>query len=381
MKADAVIIGAGISGASIAWHLAKKGMKNIKVVDASYLTSGATGRCGAGVRTQWGTKTNCLLAKKSMEFFEKAGDLLDYKEDIEFKQAGYLILATTKEEEAIFDKNVKVQQAIGIPSKRLTVQEALHIVPHLNPESFLSASFCEKDGHLNPFRMTDAFYQAAKRLGVEFFFYEPVTDIKMSDAAIEAVITDRRIIETDVVIDAAGGHAKEVAAMAGIDVPVFSEKHEILATEPTHPMQDPMIMSFSKNIYCQQVPHGSFLMGRSNPHAKHNHDVTSSWQFLEKMAKTACDILPNVGKLRVVRQWAGLYNNSPDRQPIISSIDELPGFYVACGFSGHGFMFSPITGDLISDLILGRDPVVNEEALSIKRFDETNDGDYETSVV
>lgn len=381
MKADAVIIGAGISGASIAWHLAKKGMKNIKVVDASYLTAGATGRCGAGVRTQWGTKTNCLLAKRSVEFFEQAAEILGYEEDIEFKQAGYLILATTEAEEKTFDKNLSVQHAAGIPSRRLTVDEALNIVPHLNPDSFLSASFCDMDGHLNPFRMTDAFYQAAKRLGVDFHFYERVNDIITAQGRIRSVVTDRRTIETDVVIDAAGGHAREIAAMAGVDVPVFSEKHEILATEPTVPMQGPMVMSFSKNIYCQQVPHGSFLAGRSNPDAEPSHDVSSSWEFLEHMASTVCDILPAVGKLRVVRQWGGLYNNSPDRQPIISAIDALPGFYVACGFSGHGFMFSPVTGDLISDLVLGRTPSINAEALSIDRFESTTDGDYETSVV
>jgi sarcosine oxidase, subunit beta len=380
-NAKIVIIGAGISGSAIAYNLAVKGVTNILVLDKGYLTNGATGRCGAGVRQQWGTEANCMMAKKSIEFFEHAQQILAYDGDIEFKQEGYLILATTTKEEQDFDANVKLQQQLGIPSRRVTREEALSIVPHLNPQAFLSATYCPTDGHLNPFKMTDAYYQAAKRLGVTFHFYEEVQGIDLVNGKIHSVRTDKAVYPADVVVDAAGGYSQEIGRMVGIEIPVYSENHEILVTEPIDRMQGPMVMSFSKNIYCQQVPHGAFLMGRSNPFVEHNHEVSSTHQFLDEMAKTVCEILPAIGELRVIRQWGGSYNMSPDRQPIVCGSDQVPGFYMACGFSGHGFMFAPMTGLLLSELILGEPTTLDVAGLDLKRFANLTTTVIEKSVV
>jgi sarcosine oxidase subunit beta len=142
-----------------------------------------------------------------------------------------------------------------------------------------------------------------------------------------------------------------------------------------------MVMSFSKNIYCQQVPHGAFLMGRSDPHVIQGHQNHSSWQFLDEIAKTISNIMPKLGDLKIVRQWGGSYNMSPDRQPIISGTDDLEGFYMACGFSGHGFMFAPLTGLLLSEMILGEKPTIDMETLSLKRFINQKDFHVEKSVV
>ncbi|MBN2605459.1 MAG: FAD-binding oxidoreductase [Bacilli bacterium] len=381
MNAEIVIIGAGISGVSIAYNLANKGVKNIVVFDSEYLTSGSTGRCGAGVRQQWGTKMNCLLAKKSVEFFEKAQEVLQYPRDIEFKQEGYLIVATNELEDEQFTKNVLLQQSLGIPVKKLTPLEAKQIVPHLNIDKIVSATYCKTDGHLNPFTMTEAYYLAAKRLGVTFYFHEKVTDIIVENNKIQKVITNKREVQTHKVVNAAGGYSKEVAKLANVDVPVFSENHEILVTEPIEKIQGPMVISFALNIYCQQVPHGSFIMGRSDPFMPHSHNIESSWKFLDEMAKTAVGLLPPLGELRVVRQWGGLYNISPDRQPIIGGTKELEGFYLACGFSGHGFMFAPMTGLLLSEIILEEPTTIDINELHLDRFKDGDFNAYETSVV
>lgn len=381
MKANYVIIGAGISGCSIAYNLASKGVKDIVVFEKSFLTSGATGRCGAGIRQQWGTRMNCELAKASVDFFENAVHTLEYPGDIEFKQDGYLIIAVTEEEDEQFTKNVALQNSLGIPTRKLTKEEAKEIVPHLDISKIISATFCPTDGHLNPFTTTDAYYQAAKRLGVKFYFHEEVKDIVVKNGKIEKVITKNYEVETNNVINAAGGYSREVGLLAGIDIPVYAERHEILATEPIEKIQGPMVMSFAKNIYCQQVPHGSFIMGRSEHGVAKNHNIASSWKFLDEMSKTACEFLPLIGELRVIRQWAGSYNMSPDRQPIISKVDELPGFYLACGFSGHGFMFAPITGILLSEIILGEKTSFDVKELSMNRFKEKRDFSYEKSVV
>ncbi len=381
MIKNVIIVGAGISGVSIAYHLAKKGVKNIHVIDKGYFASGATGRCGAGVRSQWATPLNCILAKKSIEFFEHAKDVLAYDDDIEFKQEGYLILATSDTEAIQFIANVKLQNSLGIPARYLNQDEALKIVPHLNRESFVAATFCEKDGHLNPFKMTDAYMIAAKRLGVTFSFFEEVTEILIDRQKVQGVKTTKETYYSDIVINAAGGHSHEIGLMAGIDIPVYSENHEILATEPIEKIQGPMVMSFSKNIYCQQVPHGSFLMGRSNPEVKPGHNTNSSWQFLDEMSKTVTHIMPILGKLRVVRQWGGSYNMSPDRQPIIGGTPALKGFYMACGFSGHGFMLAPMTGLLLSEIILQEKTTVDVTTLGIERFARQKTFNIEKSVV
>jgi sarcosine oxidase subunit beta len=205
--------------------------------------------------------------------------------------------------------------------------------------------------------------------------------MQVVDKKVTHVLTNKAEYEVTTCINAAGGYAHEIGKMAEIDIPVYSENHEILATEPVEAMQGPMVMSFSKNIYCQQVPHGAFLIGRSNFDAMPSHDTSSSWEFLDEMSQTVCDIMPKIGKLNIVRQWGGSYNMSKDHQPIISKAIELDNFYMACGFSGHGFMLAPMTGLLISELVLGQKPTLDIKALSINRFSNEKNINVEKSVV
>lgn len=378
--ADVVIIGGGISGCSIAYNLAKKGVKNIVLLEKNYIASGATGRCGAGVRQQWGTEMNCLLAMESINFFKKANEELEYDGDIEFKQGGYLIVSSTEKEDAQFKKNVELQKSLGIPVEYLTPKEAAEIVPYLNTEIIKSATFCQKDGHLNPFLTTDAYAKAAKRLGVNIYTFTEVIGIKAKNGKIEGVITNKGEILTNIVVNASGGYSKKIADMVNIDIPVYSERHQILVTEPVEPMQEPMVMSFSLNIYCQQTPHGSFIMGRGDKDEPKDLRITSSWQFLDEMAKTTTKLLPPIGELRVIRQWAGLYNMTPDKHPIYGPVKNLEGFYLAIGFSGHGFMLGPMTGLLVSQQILGEKTTIDISKLNLDRF-EKGELVFEPSVV
>ena len=367
--ASVVIVGGGISGCAIAYTLAKKGVKDIVVIERDYLSSGATGRCGAGVRMQWGTEMNCRLAKYSIEFFERANEELEYEYDIEFKQGGYLIVASTEKEVNQFKKNIALQNSLGIPSRLLTPKEAKEIVPHMDETKIIAATFNPKDGHLNPFHTTQAYANAAVRLGVEIMKYTTVTGINVENGKVVGVQTDKGYISTPVVVNAAGGYSQLIAKMVGIDLPVYSERHQILVTEPVAPMQGPMFMSFSLNIYCQQTPHGSFIMGRGDANEPRDLRITSSWHFMEEMAKTCTELLPPLKELRVVRQWSGLYNISPDRQPIYGPVKEVEGFYLACGFSGHGFMFGPVTGVVIAESILGETPTIPVHMLDKDRFE------------
>lgn len=353
-KASAVIIGGGVNGVAIAYNLAKNGMKDIVLLEKKYLSYGATGRCGAGVRQQWGTYQNCLLAKESMKIFENLNDILQVKRDIELKQKGYLLLAFSDNEMEQFKKNLEVQHSLEIPSRIVTPKEAKEIVPFLNTEDMVGGAFCPTDGFANPFLVTLAYAEAAERLGVQINKNTTVTSIKLEKEKIKGVETNNGFIETDIVVNAAGGWSQDIGKMVGLELPIFSERHEILATEPVKEILGPMIMSFSYNIYCQQTPHGSFIMGYGPKNEPQGYKQNSSWQFLEEMAKKVTHLLPPTKKLRVVRQWAGLYNISPDRQPIVCESEKVPGFYIAAGFSGHGFMLAPAVGIIVSDMILNK---------------------------
>ena len=379
-SAEVVIIGGGITGVAIAYNLAKKGVKNIALIEKEYLSSGSTGRCGAGIRQQWGTEMNCKISKLACELFENATEELGYDGDIEFKQGGYLIVSSTEKEHEQFKKNVVLQNRLGINSKLLSLDEAKEIVPFLNTKDLVSATFYEKDGHLNPFFTVDAYAKAAERLGVKIYKYTEVTDIMVIDGKIKGVKTTKGDISTNVVVNAAGGHSQVVAKMAGVDLPIYSERHQILVTEPIEPILGPMVMSFSLNLYCQQVPHGGIIMGRGDEGEPRDFRVTSGWHFLDEMTKTITNILPPLKDVRMIRQWAGLYNLTPDRQPILGPVDEVEGLHLAVGFSGHGFMFGPATGLLIAEKMLGEENTISIDMLHLNRF-ATGDLILEPSVV
>lgn len=378
---DVIIVGGGISGLSIAFHLAQAGVKDIAVIEKNFLGSGATGRCGAGIRMQWGTELNCLLSKYSCEFFENAYEIFHNDIDIEFKQGGYLIGAGTDEEVEQFKRNVQLQNDLGIDSVFLSPEEAGEIMPHLDISKIKAATFCQRDGHLNPFRTTEAYAEAARSLGVSIYEYTEVVKILRDGYKVKGVRTDKGNISAPIVVNAAGGYAKLIADMADTDLPVYSQRHQIMVTEPVEAMQDPMFMGFSLNIYIQQVPHGSFIMGRSDYSEPRDLRLTSSWQFLEKMSETCTSLMPRLGRLKVIRQWSGLYNMTADAQPIYDEAPELSGFYYAAGFSGHGFMLAPVTGHVIAGKILGEEPDIDVSCLNVNRFKDGGLLPTECSVV
>ena len=378
--ADVVIIGGGISGITIGYYLAKKGVKNIAILEKNYLARGNTGRCGAGIRQQWGTEMNCRMAKLSCDLFENCTEELQYDGDIEFKQGGYLLLAYTDKEHEQFKKNVALQNSLGIASKLVSIDEVKEIVPFISTNNLIGASFYGKDGHLNPFHTVQAYAQAAERLGAKIYKFTQVTDIITEGNAIKGVKTNKGDIQTNVVVNAAGAYSGNIAQMAGINMPVFSERHEILVTEALEPMLDPMVMSFSGNFYCQQVPHGGFVMGRACDNEPRDMRTTSSWSFLDSMTKTITQVLPVLEKARILRQWAGSYNITPDRQPILGGTDQIKGFYIAAGFSGHGFMFGPATGMLLAQCILQEKSELPIDMLNLNRF-EKGELIFEPSVV
>jgi len=369
-NADVVVIGGGAIGCSVAYNLAKKGIKNVVLIEKRYLTSGSTGRCGAAFRMQWGTKINCLLSKASINIFKNLCDELE-SEDIEFRQNGYLLTTCNENQAKMLEKGLKLQHKLNIPSKMISPQEAQEIVPYLNIKGMVAAFFCQEDGHVDPFKTTFAYAKAAERLGVEINTYTTVIGIKTQGHKIKSVITDKGEIKTGAVVNATGPYAKSIGEMLGLSHPVEPERHQILITEPVEAINIPMIMSFQDNSYCQQLPHGGFLMGYGNPQEPKGLNYNDSWVFLEEMARKITFQLPILKKVKVVRQWAGHYGISPDGQPILGSVPEIENYYLSLG-CGKGFMLSPIIGRLIAQYLTGEKTTFPIDILSIERFKKGN---------
>ncbi|MDO4582165.1 MAG: FAD-binding oxidoreductase [Bacillota bacterium] len=365
---EVVVVGGGIVGCSIAFELAKRGWKDILLIERGHLASGATGRCGAGIRQQWGSELNATLAVESTHILEELEEYTGYKGNCGLNQAGYLLIACTEKEWAQFQLNLDVQHKLGINSFPVDLEKEVYkYVSHINTEGIYGATFCQKDGHADPFHCTFAYGYGAKQHGVEIWTYTSVHSLKAEGGKIVGVETDKGFVEAKMVINCANGWAPGLAAQVGDEIPVFPERHQALVTEPVAGMGPnggpmPMVMSFERKFYVQQTPHGSFVMGIAEVEPV-SFNIRSSWQFLEENCGVICATLPALRNLRVVRQWAGLYDMSPDRNPIIEFSKNAEGLLTVCGFSGHGFMVAPRTATLVAKALCNE-----PDTLDIKRF-------------
>ena len=364
--ADAVIIGGGIIGASTAYYLAKNGMKNIVLLEKDTICAGSTGRCGAGIRAQWGTEMNCRLGIAALDIFEQLEDELGM--DVGLNQGGYLLVAYTPEEVETLRKGMILQNSLGIESRMISLAEARNICPGLAAEDALAFFFHARDGHADPFLTTFAYMEAAKRLGVTCFRHTACTGVLVEDNTVRGVLTDKGQILAPLVINCAGAYAQFIAKMAGIDLPNWGERHEIMITEPVAPGVCPcMLMSFSGNYYIQQRPHGSIICGMSPEGHPEDYERKTTWQFIEAMSTILVKLLPITKGIRIARQWSGMYDMTPDAQPIIGETD-VKNFYHSTGYSGHGFMLGPVAGKILSQHLTGQTPEIDFSMLDYRRF-------------
>lgn len=365
--ADIVVIGGGGVGAATAYYLAKSGRKNVVVLERNTVCSGSTGRCGAGIRAQWGLELNCRMALACLDTFEQLDEELGLPTGL--NQGGYLLVAYQEKEWNQFLKNVELQHSLGINSEAFTdVKRAQEICPGVAVDDAIGFTFYQRDGHADPFLTTFAFQEAAKRYGATFHKFTEVTGMKVVNGEIKAVETNRGTIECSEVINCAGSWAQDVAAMAGIKLPNWAERHQIFITEPIDPgVCPPMLMSFSGNYYIQQRPHGSIIAGES-PSSDIRLGYTSNVNSIASIARTVLKLLPRAKDIRVVRQWAGQYDMTPDSAPILGETD-VKHFWHATGFSGHGFMLAPVAGQIMAALLNGSKPPFDPTIMDYHRFE------------
>ena len=378
-KTDVVIIGGGINGCSLAYQLAKKG-KNVVLCEKSYLCSGATGRCGAGIRQQWSTRENSELSIKSIKIFEQLEKELG--QEIGLRQGGYLVIVHDKKEIIQAKQNLKMQKELGLDVSILAPNEITNIVPILDIKGMnaVGATFCPTDGHVDPFKTTHAYSKAAEKYGAKLYKFTNVIDIKTKNKRIEKVITNKGEIKTDIVINAAGAWSKQIAEKLNIKLPNKPFRKEILVTERVKPVFQAMVISFKDGIYFSQQEEGQILGGIPIPNEKSGYLTVPTFDFLHHMSRTLTRYAPCLKYVNVIRQWTGYYDVTPDARPILGEVEGLKGFIQCNGFSGHGFMLSPMVTKILTDYICEGKTSDILERLNINRF-KGKKIIHETSVV
>jgi sarcosine oxidase subunit beta len=368
--ADVVIIGGGVMGASAACHLAGRGVKNVVLLEKEdFFGQGATGRCAGGVRYQFATEVNVRLSQASLPMLERLAE--ETGQPADYRQCGYLMFVTHERDAATFQRNIALQNRLGVASEWLDGDEVRRRLPLMRLEDAIGAAFHAKDGLADPNSVVMAYIGAATRLGARCITGTAVDGISRRGARVSGVNTPRGAISAPVVVNAAGPWAGLVGALAGVEIPITPIRRQMLTTTPLPelPADFPFVIDFSQSLYFHREGNG-LLTGQSNPHEPPGFDqnVDEDWEL--QAMEAAIARLPLLERAGMAAHWAGLYEVTPDAHPIFGATP-VEGFYVVGGFSGHGFMHGPAAGKLMSEIILdGAASTVDVSMLDLARFAE-----------
>jgi sarcosine oxidase subunit beta len=320
------------------------------VLDASYLCGGASGRNGGGVRAQWSSEANVRLMQESLQLCKEFAHR--HRINTWFRQGGYLFLARDDTRATELSRSVELQARLGLKTRLIDAREAQGIVPELDPAGILAASFNAEDAVVFPWPFVWGYAEGARALGVDIHTFCKVLAVETSGGKVTAVETERGRVWTPVVVNACGAFSPELARSVGIDLPTRPHRHEICASEPLKPFLGPLVADLGSGLYFSQSTRGEIVGGIGNPKTPPGPSQASSIQFLALYARALRAACPPLSSLKIQRQWAGLYDLSPDHAPIVGPVDELSGFFLTSGFMGHGFMMAPAVGKRLARAIV-----------------------------
>ncbi len=371
--AEVVIIGGGIVGSSIAWHLTHAGCKSILVVEReSSQGKGSTGKSMGGVRAQFSTPVNIQMSLYSIPFYAKFEEVVGYPAD--YRPQGYLFLATKDSHLAYLRDNFERQKKLGLKTARLlSADEIGAMLPQLRADDVLGGSFCSTDGFVDPYSVMNGFMASAIEHGATLWKKTDVTGITKDQQGAFRVDTTRGPVSTRTVVNAAGAWAAQIAKFLEVDLPVEPLRRMLVPSEPfsDFPHSSPMVIDMSTGFHFRPEGRG-FLLAWNDPEETPGYKTDFEPSFVEKILMHAADRVPAFENLPInpKRAWAGLYEMTPDHHCILGPVEALPGFFLANGFSGHGVMHSPATGKILSDMILdGKTNVVDDvSVLALERF-------------
>jgi sarcosine oxidase subunit beta len=374
---DVVVIGGGVMGASVAYHLARRGDVSVTLLERDeQFGQGSTGRCAGGVRHQFSTEVNIRLSLESIKMMEAFPEELG--QQIGLSKIGYLFVLDNEQDLEQFRANVVLQNKLGVASTVLSVDDIQLRVPLLNLDGIVGGTIYERDGLADPNSIVQGYISRTRQLGqdrrtapVGLFVGVTVTGIRLAGGAVQAVITDQGEIATETIVITAGAWSGLIGEMIGLKLPIQPVRRQVAVTTPlpSLPPDFPFVLFFGPALYFHPESGQSILTGMSNKAepAGFNHEVDPGWTQTHLLA--AMDRLPLLEQAQLLTQWAGLYEVTPDEQPILGRVVEPSGVVVAAGFSGHGFMHGPIVGRLMAEEIIdGRAHTVDIECLRFERF-------------
>jgi sarcosine oxidase subunit beta len=371
--AEVLIIGGGIVGSSIAYHLVAAGCKDVLVIEReSALGKGSTGKSMGGVRAQFSTPVNIQMSLYSIPFYANFEERLGYPCD--YRPQGYMFCATSDKHLAYLRTNQEKQIALGLKNVRMiSGDEIRSMFPQLRADDIIGGSFCSTDGFVDPYSAMIGFMTWASEHGAKLWKNVVVSGIHRKGDGFE-IETSRGMVSAKKVVNACGAWAASIAKMLGVDLPVEPLRRMLVPTEPfdQFPHSAPMIIDMSNGFHFRPEALG-FLLAWNDPEETPGYKTDFEPTFIEKILTRAADRVPVFENLAVnpKRAWAGLYEMTPDHHPILGEVPEVPGFFCANGFSGHGVMHAPATGKILSDLVLqGKTSLIDAKLLDLARFAE-----------
>lgn len=371
-RADVVVVGGGVMGASIAFHLAEAGVRDVLLLERDQLAAGSTSRCAGGVRAQFSDPVNIALGARGLDAFEAFAARPG--QQIDLHQPGYLFVVTDPDDVPVFTESVALQNRMGVPSRVLTPEQAAARSPGIVTDDVLMATFHARDGYCSPESVVLGYATAARRHGATIRTRVEVTGIEVSGGDVTAVRTTAGTVRTPTVVCAVGAWAQPLAAGVGVHLPVTPVRRQILVTEPLGehvteqlPASMPMTIDATTTFYVHREGPAA-LLGMSYAAEEPGEKLSYSEAWLPDLMDAVERRCPVLGEVGMAQHWAGLYEVTPDHNALIGESGTVSRFLYATGFSGHGFLQGPAVGEVIRDLYLDRAPVVDVTCLSADRF-------------
>jgi sarcosine oxidase subunit beta len=364
--ADVVIVGGGVVGTSAAFHLAEAGA-DVVLLERDQLASGSTSKAAGGLRAQFSDARNIEIAKRSLQAYERFTQRPGW--EIDYEEIGYLFVLTTEAEVEAFSASVALQNELGVPSRMIAPDEARELCPLLAGEDIIAASYCPTDAHATPESVVQGYAFGAREHGAHLAVSTPVEGIDVVDGVVQRVRTPHGAVQTGTVICAAGAWSRACGAMAGVRLDVEPLRRQVLFTAPMPdlPAKLPLTIDFASGFYFHREGRG-LLMGMADPDETPGFSVERTDDWIPGLLAVAERRAPRIAEAPIQGGWAGLYDMSPDHNAMIGEAPGVSRFLYATGFSGHGFLQGPATGEILRDLVLGREPFVDVAPMSAERF-------------
>ncbi len=373
IRANVLIIGGGISGLSIAYSLARRGVEDIIIVEKSYLGAGSTGRCATGIRASFTSEEHVVLMKHSIELWREysRGELGKY--GLYYDQGGYIWIASRDETAEMFEKLVKLHNSLGVPTRIIDLDELKERVPPIRIDSIVSVMFDPTAGKSYPFDTLFAFYKALRSRGVRIEAYTEAKKILVRNERVIGVETSKGVIEANTVVVAAGSSSRDLLKPLGVELPVKNMPRHVMLTEAYRPAFKPLVIDWDTPgvPYIVQTKEGGFFIGRDIDEEPELSLYSQRIDFMAKAVKPLVRFFPWLRNTRILRYWMGYYITTPDHHPIYGPVKNYENLYIATGYSGHGYMMGPITGEIIAEWIVdGKPHLPQAEKLVLERFEK-----------